>query len=395
MEKKTCDTPVSSSTERPADAAKTGKNRTIQKSAKRIRLEKEFAAAYEAYMHPAAPLSAFRQHELLGQLHVLLFDLTEGWAVEKTRRYLSAGFLEADDILARSRGCDAAFQVLKQDHKTGTYRTSPVAFYVRVTKNKIIDLYFRKEFGRLPSEKKGDPDDSQKEQEDPKKRKRPYQVSLNALSMDSDGIYHDDRNKALACNPFADTRRPHWEIADKSHQMSVLFLRELMDYPFEPQKPLALMYGNILFQLAKESEEKSELNEIARKSSKVSSPSWAHQAMGNMTLEQLGNLSERIIQQRCAEKLAWGIPFRDHMPQPINSDSDLTWREIVYTDMYTVANTSNWIESIQQSTMMKCAARLVADPDLLEFAEDSFEPTDKLMKAIDRIAKKKKKEVSR
>jgi hypothetical protein len=148
------------------------------------------------------------------------------------------------------------------------------------------------------------------------------------------------------------------------------------------------MYGNILFQLAKENGGNDELSKIAQKSSRISSASWAHQRMGRLTLVQLGKASQKIVQRVYHKSLSWGIPFNRHMMEPVKDDADKKWADIVYTETYTEPETSDWIESIFKSTMQKCARRLANDPELRDFAIESLGHKNKLRKALEKIEKK-------
>lgn len=361
------------------------------KHPERVAYEKKFLELYESYMHPPKPISAYRRQCQLEDLYVLLTKINRGWVASKCARYRSAGFHEADrDEATFSGGVDVCL-ILQKDQQDGNYSAYPVGHYLNITRHKIIDQYFRPKFKRLPPRRKEDLGDPQKEKEWEEKvarQKESYPVSLESMTKDDKGAYREDWNRALAVDPFGEMRRPRWESDQKSNQLSVLYLRELMDYPDEPQKPLAVMYGSVLYQLAKE-REGSKLADVARKSTKLTSPPWAHQAMGNYTLEQLGNISEKIVSRAYRYPLVWGQDFRAHMPQPSGYDPDRLWGEIVYTAVYTQDQTSNWIESIFRSSMSKSARKLVADPELREFAEDNLSSKAQIHKAVAKIEKKK------
>lgn len=361
------------------------------KHPERVACEKEFLELYESYMHPKEPISAYRRQCQLEDLYELLTKINRGWVASKCARYRAAGFHEADkDEAAFSGGVDVCL-ILKKDQLNGNYSAYPVGHYLNITRHKIIDYYFRPKFKRLPPRRKEDLGDPEKEKEWEEKvarQKASYPVSLESMAKDDKGVYREDRNRALAVDPFGQMRLSRRESDRMSSQLSVLYLRELMDYPDEPQKPLAVMYGSVLYQLAKE-REGSKLADIARKSTKLTSPPWAHQAMGNYTLEQLGNISEKIVSRAYQSSLVWGRDFRAHMPQPSGYDPSMLWGEIVYTSVYTQNQTSNWIESIFRSSMGKSAHKLMADPELREFAEDNLTPKTQIRKAVAKIEKKK------
>lgn len=214
------------------------------------------------------------------------------------------------------------------------------------------------------------------------------EVSIDSMQTDEDGVYHDDRNIAFSTNPFEEMCWSRRVNDARTNRLSVLFLRELMDYPDEPQKPLALMYGRILFQLAHEYGGHDALSKAAQKSTKNSSAAWAHQRMGNLTLEVLGGKSEQIVQQCYDKHLVWGGSFRQYMLLPLADGTDRTWADIVYTESYTESDTSNWIESISNSMTTKCARRLFSDPDLRDIAEEKLSADGKLRRTIEKIEKK-------
>ena len=356
------------------------------KSPERVGREKRFVALYEAYMHPREPLSDWRRQCLLDDLYTLLCELHRSWARSKCSRYRAAGFTEVDPELAISIGCSWVYPILREDQENGRYCAYPVAHYLKIARTKTVDHYFRKEFKRLPPRKKNDP---QTEQEETAARKRDaYLVSLEGMAVDDHGVYLEDRNRALVCDPFSEPRLPRRLSDQKCGRLSALYLRELMDYPGEPQKPLAVMYGSVLYQLARE-REGSRLAEAAAKSSRLTSAPWAHQAMAHYNLEQLGSISERIVSRCYGQALPWGEPFRAQMPRRAGYGLDTTWGQVVYTAAFTTDDTSDWIESIFASTIKKCGRKLAADRDLRDFAADTLSYKGKLRRAVAAIEKKR------
>lgn len=352
-----------------------------EKSPERKRREAEFQALYNAYMKPEKTLSAFRIQCQQDDLYTLLYQLNSGWAHRKAARYAAAGFTRASAEDALSIGCFYAHSKLLEDKAAGRFLDYPVAYYLRLAQNSAIDGYFRKEFGRLSS-KKSKPDS---EPEELRRRKEPYFISIDGMDQDSSGNYHNDRNAELSYNPFALNRRPEEERRTLAGQLSGLFITELMNYTQEPQKPLAVMYGNILFQLAK-LRGSDALSQAAKGSKKTFSPAWAHERMGSRTLSQLGDFSEQALLRFFHKPLLWGPAFRQHMQQrsPVNA---ALWGDIVYTETYCEAQTSDWIESITKTIIQKCARQTVRDRDQVEFVEETFSCRNKLRKALNKIEK--------
>lgn len=362
-----------------------------QKSAERLSREAQFLALYEEYMHPTKQYSAYRVQCQLDDLYLLLFKLNKGWAYSKAKSYKLAGFTDADGDDALSTGCAPIYDMLKEDRATGNYCSYPIGHYLRIAQNKAIDDYFRTEFGRLPPRKKPTDDESEEElssgEETLRKRKVPYTISLDAPISDDNGRYRGERLSEASVDPFANPQRPRRERDAKANQLKTMFLRELMDYPDDPPKPLALMYGNILFQLYKDHGGDDELSMMAKRSSKVSSPEWAHQRMGRATLLQLGIYAERIVQKCFSKSLNWGTAFNQHMLERTTDGSKRKWADIIYTKTYTEGNTSNWIESIMKSTITKLSRKMTANPDLTEYAMETLGSKNKFRKALEKMEK--------
>ena len=363
-----------------------------RKSPERIAREKKFLELYEAYMRPEKPLTAYRRKYLLDDLYDELTKINRGWVFNQCAQYRQMGFHDAEPDEALFSGGYEVCRILEKDQETGNYSDYPVNHYLRISRNKIRDHYFRHKYGRLQPQNKDKFDqDGRKMPEEPKKwtkRSVEHPISLESRSADDNGVYREDRNKALAYDPFDDGRLPRPESDRKNIRLSTLYIRELMDYPNEPQKPLAAMYGSILFQMAKEMDG-SKLAGIARKSTKLSSAAWAHQAMGNFSLEKLGDVSEKIVRRFFEQDLYWGRDFREYLTRQTDDGTGGIWGDIVYTATYTEEETSDWIASIFDSTMKKCARKIARDAQMREFAVDTFSSKNKLYKEIAKIEKKK------
>lgn len=355
------------------------------KSPERRRREKEFVDLYNAYMNPTEKLSAFRIRCQQDDLYTLLYQLNSGWAHRKVAAYISAGFVHANAEDALSIGCYYAHSKLLEDKAAGNYVSYPVAHYLRLAQNKAIDDYFRKEFGRFPTKKKKHEEPAVSQADPPFRRKEPYFVSIDGMNPDSQGEYHNDRNAELSYNPFAHTQRPEQERRIIANRLSDLFITELLNYSREPQKPLAVMYGNILFQLAK-LRGSDDLSQAARASTKVFSPSWAHTRMGSRTLLELGDFSEQVLCRFFSKSMLWGPAFRYQLEQRSPVTNRL-WAKVVYTETYSEDQTSDWIESITKTINQKCARQAAMNQELVEFVEESFSCRNKFRKALTKIKK--------
>lgn len=361
-----------------------------RKSPERVSREAQFVSLYEQYMHPAGNLSAYRTQCLLSDLFTVLCDLNRSWAYRKAKNYRLAGFRDAEGEDALIIGCTPVYAQLQADKAAGNYCTYPVAHYLRIAQNKSIDAYFRKEFGRLPPQNKKD--DPQEESPAPAEetrpnRKEPVTISLESTRENSDGDFWGDRLEDASVNPFANMHRSRQERDEKSHRLFMIYLRELMDYSLEPQKPLALMYGNVLFNLAKEHGGDDPLSLMAKKTPKVNSPEWAHRRMGKASLIQLGIYSERVVRKCCGSKLAWGSAFRDHMTELSEDGRTRKWADIIYTETYTEKQTGRWVESILQSTMVKCARQLKDEAELRDYASELLGVRNKFRTTLEKYEK--------
>ncbi len=377
---------------RSSAASSNGKRK---KSAERVASEEKFLALYEEYMRPTKQYSAFRIQCQLDDMLALLYQLNKSWAYYKAKRYKLAGFRDADGDEALDVGCMAAYNMLKEEKASGIYCTYPIAHYLRITQNNAIDDYFRHEFGHLRSTKKSA--DATSDEELPqidkprRRRKNPILIGLDEPISDSDSRTRGEATAELSVDPFANPQRPRWERDEKAVQMQVMFLRELMDYPNDPPKPLALMYGNVLFQLFKDYGGNSELSQLAKKSTKLSSPEWAHQLMGDATLLQLGMYAERTVQKSVSKSLTWGKAFTQHMLERTADGSRRVWAGIIYTKTYSLDNTSNWIESIMRSTQEKCCRKMQNNPDLVEYAIETLGAKNKFRRALEKTKKEDRK----
>lgn len=333
-----------------------------QKSAERLLLEKDFLSVYEEYMHPNKEYSNRRISWQLDDLCAILMKLNRGWAYRTAQSYKQSGYDDADGEDALAVGSEYIYALLKEDRASGNYCSYPVGHYLRIVHNKTIDNYFRK-------------------------LKLRHTISLDAPISGENTRTIGEVLPGETEKPFPGWGRSRQERDEKASRLKMMFLRELMDYPDDPPKPLALMYGNILFQLYKDYGGNDSLSVMAKNSKKVSSPEWAHQRMGRANLLQLGIYSERIIQKCFSKSLTWGAAFNQHMLERTPDGSRRVWADIVYTKTYTEGNTSNWIESIMKSTIKKCSRKMTDRPELTEYAVETFGAKNQFRKALEKMEK--------
>lgn len=333
-----------------------------QKSEEILSLEKEFLALYEEYIHPTKEYSECRVSWQLDDLCEKLMKLNRSWAYKTAQSYKQAGYDEADGDDALAVSIEYTYDLLRKDRATGNYCSYPIAHYLKISHYKTIDHYFRK-------------------------LKLRHTISIDAPISGDDPRPVGEVLPGGIEEPFPGWGRSRQERDEKANRLKMMFLRELMDYPNDPPKPLALMYGNILFQLCKDYGGNDDLSMMAKSSTKVSSPEWAHQRMGRATLLQLGIESERIVQKCISKSLTWGTAFNQHMLERTADGSRRVWADIIYTKTYTEGNTSNWIESIMKSTINKCSRKMTGNPDLTEYAIETFGAKNTFRKALEKMEK--------
>lgn len=252
--------------------------------------------------------------------------------------------------------------------------------------NKAIDKYFRTEFGRLYRDKEtGEWKVSESTRKKTNKKQPPYVIYLEDMMTDADGTFHEDRTIAISCDPFGDMRRPAWQRDAISQRIAIAYLKCVLDYDDEPQKALALMYGSILFQIARELDSDDPLVVAAKKSKVLTSTKWAFLKMGDAELSELGDESEDVVTQYYGLPLYWGPYFRRKMREYPDYSSNQKWGDIVYTQNYSRDDTSNWIESIGNSMTIKAAHMVYESRELREYILDALAPHNRLRVAMEQL----------
>lgn len=347
--------------------------------------EAAFRALYDAYMRPPKKLSPNQEKYLFDDMISLLRTINTDWARNKAKRYRAAN-LDAEVEEPLQDACLGFADTLLADKMAGKYIEHALSHYICISRRKAIDYYYRPTFGRyVPKKDEGNSQKSHFTKRDSEL------IHYEDFNKDMDGTYHDDRNLALSCDPFADIQRPVWERDDLSRKLAIIYLKNLMDYPDEPQKPLALMYGSCIYQLAKVSGAEDLLSERAAKSTRLTSPEWAHKRMGVSTLRTLGNDSEKLVSEYYDTSLLWGQAFRAYMEELTQKGNDYVWANIVYTQTYSKSQTSDWIESIRESAISQAAHIAVNNQKLVEYVIDTYGKKNRFRNALEDLVKGGKK----
>lgn len=360
-------------------------------SAERKERVQRYLKLYLKYMHPEKPLSSKQEQYLLDDLIESIRVLCSPWATATAKR--RSAYRSGDEEDGMQLGCIAVYEALQRDKATGTLRQYPLAYYQTFFRNRTID-YFRTIYGTVPKSDSGKPRRVQKVYPD---------LSIEAIA-EWENESQMDRLAILSVNPYEEKRDQAY-YADLSSRILLLYYRELMNYSFEPQKPIILMYGRVLFQLSKklhcecsilhpdswDADRHCKLIEQAAASTKLSSTDWAYEKMGIQNLEYLGNESEKILQLHVDPSLLWGSEFRRKMTEPAAYNAryeenghileqSQTWGQLIFTQTFPDWKKANhWITDINKSTIEKASRALIKDRELSEFIL-SETGTDNLMR---------------
>lgn len=226
---------------------------------------------------------------------------------------------------------------------------------------------------------------------------------LGKLQRSAHGIFPDSLER-INTDPDGKTRERVGrgdEITDEEHRMAVekgslsarllrIYLSVMMDYRREPQKPVGLCYARILYQLERlfspqEIQRAGELLALRDKRKKTSSfekmvdayadvqkpatatsLAWAKERMGKKKLVQLVFEAQDSIQTHFDETLCWSSAYLARLREPSTCPGGILWRDVVYTEEYTSAQTSNWAESIHKSIFHTSLDIIQADPELMD-----------------------------
>lgn len=370
-----------------------------QKNVLRHELVRRYMKLYLRYMRPAKPLSTAQEQYLLEDLIDAMRNLCMAWAVSTASR--RTRYRSGDEEDALQMGCLAVYPAYISDKESGILRKFPVSYFQRIFRNRAID-HFRHIYGTVSRSQYADG-----EAGSGKKRnvhKMYADLSIEAIA-EWENKSHMDRISALSVNPFEDSRNEE-EHAELSSRILLLYYRELMDYSFEPQKPIIVMYGRVLFQLCKQlypgctelhpdSWDVScheTLIEQAAGSTKLSSTEWAYDKMGIQNLAYLGEESEKIMQLHVDPSLFWGKGFRSQLSGTAaynvlyeekgrTMERPQTWGDLVFTQTFPDRKKANhWITDINKSTIEKASRKLRQDKVLSEFILTEMGP-DNLMRA--------------
>ena len=135
---------------------------------------------------------------------------------------------------------------------------------------------------------------------------------------------------------------------------------------------LALFYARVLSHLLKEIPD-----------SKATSAKWAFERMGNLSVGNLTNDSEKIMQEDINSELAWGPLYVGQLDDVIDTTGRGTFlRNIIYTDTYDKGKIEDWSDSMHKTTVRAARKEIAKNPDLVDGVETYVSSESVLMNLL-------------
>lgn len=175
-----------------------------------------------------------------------------------------------------------------------------------------------------------------------------------------------------------------------SRQLLEIYLRTMLDYQYDPQKPLGLCFGRILYQLERlfdpEEIEAAGTKQLLRDTRKktdnytkaleafwdvqnpatTTSIAWATRRMAGKNLGVLTVESQRSLQKCFEPTLRWSDHYLQKLQTPSPYKGGTPWKYVVYSEEFTSKQTSDWTESIHKSVFLTSMDIIESDPILTE-----------------------------
>ncbi len=298
-------------------------------------------------------------------------------------------YTSGDELAAMQMGHEAVMEMLNRARASSSVRDGITAYLKTTYRNQACE-FLRKEYGYACRKDPTPvaPTDASAPASPPQpkatvKTGRFTEISLDAMATDSDGNSQQDRIKEAAGNPLLDLLEIQ-ERNRRAHEKLVLYYQELLNYPGEPQKPIAVLYARALYQIEKRfSPEEIEASAHAvmkkqrwkddedngiRAAKEAQEPAvdasvkWGLQKMGDDKLGVLGERAILSLKKYYDSRLHWGSPYLEclHKPSPYNNHT--IWSELVYTATFSTAKISHWATDIHKE-VVKRVSRVLDDPD--------------------------------
>lgn len=380
-----------------------------KRPARRKPVEEKFLEKYGQYISGVEGAEVLLNDliDLLGQLCTyVIYDRISGLSVYQLG--------DEEDIT--QEGHESVFEKLLEDRVSGRERSGALYYYTGIYRKKTMD-YLR--FYGLLAEKKGDEKRSGLRRGTTVKKSAINSARrMEDMLTGPDGEDMTDRCKAFSVDPFED-----YAALDARQSRGILrvYLQELMDNTNYPAAPLAVMYARVLYQMerlldparieemvARYMEKKNwadsgadqhydthlvKATEQIQKYTTATSPIWAMERMGDLSIGALAVDSETSVHVNFDASLGWGIRFTGQLSRIAAGLEPATWSDVIYTAVYGKSQIENWAADIHNATVVKAARIIARDANLLEYVMDECSEEGRLKKEIrKRIQRNRKKE---
>ena len=237
---------------------------------------------------------------------------------------------------------------------------------------------------------------------------------LDSITTNDDGEDLSDRISALA------TRYLEEELNDDDrmhHAATAVYLTCLMNHKNVPGAPLTVMYAHCLFLLERlvdpdTAERHIEENvsdtddsflhlykagKDAQKITKTSSVKWALKRLGDMTITELTEDSERSLHEHFDDSgtLRWSDRMRNKLLEPVCPPMPNLWGDLIFTDYYTESRMQHWATETHNATIIRAAEEIAKNPVLTEHVNTFLHKEGKLVNELKKHTNSEKKKTGK
>lgn len=141
-----------------------------------------------------------------------------------------------------------------------------------------------------------------------------------------------------------------------------------------PPRSLALYYARVLPHLLCVNH-----NEKTIPDSKATSAKWAFERMGEKTIENLKNDSEKTLQIDIADDLCWCEEFVRQLNEKADIENeDIYLKDVVYTAVYNKGKIEDWADYTHKAVTKAARERVINDSELLILVKEYVSQKDVL-----------------
>lgn len=196
-------------------------------------------------------------------------------------------------------------------------------------------------------------------------------AKVNTVSLD-DPI--GDGNQTIA-DTIPGTQPNYGESDDKRKlyvEVFRIYCKSITNTNAFVPRCLALFYARVLSHL---------LEEIP--DSKATSAKWAFERMRNLSVGNLTDDSEKIMQEDIDSKLAWGPLYVGQLDDIIDATGRGTiLRKIIYTDTYDKGKIEDWADSMHNTTVKVARKEIAENSELVDGIETYVSSESALMSLL-------------